>query len=381
MFVTSNSGTDILIRYLSNVAVVLTFVVGIILNGDSSLAQSDRNGNPDWRQGKQLNRFSQQGLSASFSNAPLGTRLRVFAKNQLAAVFIDRRLDPMQEMNLSMHGTLERLYWQVARQSGGDCCRIEDFYYVGPKTVAAQLPVAFAGLKQQKLSANSPNWKRRTPISTAQVVVPKQWLKEITQEAGVSVSNIDLVPNDVWSKVELPETSLEVQVGILLVGFDLWYERSVDAKTITIVPFPNIASGQREFFAGPGARSLVSSIRPKYPQLKISASGNRITTTGGVLEMAQLRADLVAQQGENRSDTPAQQKVYTLKTRAARGSILATIAQRTKRKFNYDKKRSAILREQITVELKDATLEQLLESVLDQTDLEVEITDTLLKIK
>ena len=74
---------------------------------------------------------------------------------------------------------------------------------------------------------------------------------------------------------------------------------------------------------------------------------------------------------------------FSLTTRAARGAIFATAAQRSKLKFSYDKNNPAVskaLNEPVAIQAVNVTLNRLLEMTVQGSPLTFKVTDTELMV-
>lgn len=336
-----------------------------------------------WLTGSKLDQASRYSFSASWTEAPLRDRLKAFAKQQKIAVFVDRRVD--SNLLVSVTGTritVEQFLWKVAEESDLGVCRIEDFYYVGPVETAAVLPHVWKPLKKlsRQLSKSSKiDWRKNSPMKFHGIVEPKTILSRMATENQFSIKNPEELQHDVWPGFELPPLALDTRVSLMLVGFNQWMERSGDGAEIKIVEFPTIASGQTDFRDIRNAKKLALELKEQFPDLKISSTKKSIRATGDPVLIAGLTRALIGAvkpKSTNPDETP-----WTLKnTRASRRVILMKIAEVSGKKFSFTSDSVNDLNQQVLVNVKDATIEELVEEVLDGSDLRYEITEDNLRI-
>lgn len=356
---------------------VIYFAAPTILFGQSTDSQIQ------WRVGKALDRYTNASFSGLMSKAPIGTRLKKFATSQRVGLFIDRRVDPSLKLSISIqNGTIEQFFWGIADSLDLGVCKIDDLYYMADKDVSAALPIAWSNLKKadsEQRSKSDVAWTARDSLSSSSVVSPKSLLLALSDRHGFSIDNPDEVPHDLWAGFETPPLTLEGRVAILLAGFGKWYERSSDGKSIKIIDFPNIKKGQIRIVEVSDSQALAKRMRARFSELKISASGKSLTGTGPVAELARFKAAVVKAKRPNTGTESA--KTFTLNTTASRGSILASLAKQTDRKFVYAKPAPKALTEQIKISVKEFTVEQIIAEVVRGTSLEIDYSDNELSVK
>ena len=187
------------------------------------------------------------------------------------------------------------------------------------------------------------------------------------------------LPHDLWSTVQLPNLTLDQKVALLLVGFDRWFERSQDGVQIRIIDFPHLETGTVEFGNFDDARELVVNLRRQFPDCRISISGKKLAGTGTPGELADIKAALVSHSSA-RPPNGDDKRRFTLTTRNSRGSILTTVAQQTGNRLDFSPALRRVLEEPIEVSVKEVTLEELIEKVLEGTTATYQIANGMLTI-
>ena len=357
-----------------DLALAITFVViGAFGTSSELLAQA----NDDWHTGKRLDRFNQTPVSASWTDTPLRTVLNSFSESQKVGIFLDRRIDPSSLINITANDVSpERFLWKISESQRIGVCRVDDIYFFGPPKTAAYLPTIWEQMESQSSKqrrAFEVQWEKKSPLSTPQIVVVKQLLEQLASDNQFKIENPEAIPHDVWAQVKLPPTTLGGRVGLILAGFDQWFERSKDGTSIRIIDFPKIANASLSTESLADPRAVAKKMKLEFPELKISGNSKRLNASGAPLEIAKLRRVLVNSQTVEA--VPTQVKRFNLSTQAPRGSILATVAQQLGKKLKYAPEIQTILQTEIELEVKDATLNQLLEQTLKGTELKYEMND------
>lgn len=186
-----------------------------------------------------------------------------------AVVFVDRRIDPNQRVNLDIDASsAEQVVGALAAECGLSVTRLGTLIYVQPigagdleansaarSREIARLPAA---LRPTLLAKGRLNWPRRTE--------PRQLIAGLAAERGWQLADAARVPHDVWAAGELPELSVADQLAVLLFGFGLTYEVHAADRKIAIVPLPVTAdapvatpSRPATSAARPGARGTAAT--------------------------------------------------------------------------------------------------------------------------
>lgn len=361
-------------RYHRSVLVIAFVAFGAFGTSTQLFAQSSN----DWHTGKRLDRFNQTPISASWTDTPLRQVLNRFSESQHVATFLDRRVDPSSPVNIVARNlNPEHFIWEIADSQELGMCRVADFYFLGPPETAASLPTLWQEMESQSgrhRKTFKVQWERKSTLTTNSVVVVKQLLDQLADEHGFKIENPDAIAHDVWGQVGLPETSVAGRVGIILVGFGKWFERSKDGTTIKIIDFPSIksASFRNETLSDPAATA--KRMKPAFPDLKISGNKKRLTASGPPLEVARLRRKLA--QSQTVEPVAPENNRFSLNTKAIRGKILATVARQLGLELKFTAQTQPQLEEEIELQVKDASLSQLLDETLKGTGLKYETTDS-----
>ncbi len=369
---------------LSIVSVVLIACLGGLTIAPVPVAGQDVSG-ARWLTGRKLDEFNEIAISAWWSDAELRERIMRFSVNQQLAIFLDRRVDPSMLIELSVQNvTKEQFLWTVARQSNLGICRVEDFYYLGPTETAARFPAVCQHLRQstsRRRNKSKVDWMRKAPLKTSSVAEPKKILLQLANENQFQIQNLEAIPHDLWAGFELPITTLQIRVAILLVGFGKSFESNEDGSIIRIVDWPDIKTTEATFDSVSNPPSLARTLRPRFPELKISVRGKRLVVSGPPDQVAEAQSMVVAAQEPAGIDTT--EKTYTLTTRALRGDVLATAANGANVELVFDKSNREIARtltELVEVHAVKASLDELLRQTLAGTKLKYDLVDRELRV-
>jgi len=361
-------------------AVSIGFLSGLN-NASTNLFGQDQKNGISWLSKKELSDNNSLPVSVMWRDAALKDRLMRFSQNQRVAIFLDRRIDPSTIINLTSNQvTTEQFLLNIARKAEIGICQIEDIYYLGPQKTANSLASTSKALLKaaNKFGRRTHSrWNMNKPLLTEAVVNPKQLLLEIAKANDIQIDGINGLPHDLWSGLDLPASSLACRLSLLLAGFDKSFQFKATGKTIEIVDFKPPQQVTRTFGNISDAPSLSKSLRKEFKSLNFSASRDQITITGepDSVGLAGMRA-IGYQKPEIVTGSTTS---FSLTTRAPRGAIFATAAQRVQLKFTYDKNNqplSKALKEPVAIQAVNEPLIQLLEMTIKNSPLTFEVTNT-----
>lgn len=339
-----------------------------------------------WHTGRKLNQFNKLPISVWWQAAEFKERLVRFSQTQQIAVFIDRRLDPSTIVDLTMKNvTKEQFFWAVAVNTGTGVSRIEDVYYFGPSSSAAQIGFVCQQHRERTSKHQKQfkvDWRKREPLRFQGAVEPKSLLQDLASSNGFRFENLDSIPHDLWAEFELPKTTLQTRLALLLAGFGKSFERNEDGTVVSIVDFPALSTIELTIRDLENASKFAQQMRPQFPDTTISVRGKRLKVSGPPTQVATIESHAVAAQVTE--NVEGGQKVYTFTRRAARGSILATAAQGKGAVLAYDKSNSKLtklLNEVVEIRVVNADASGLVNMALEGTDLTFEFSGNKLSIR
>jgi hypothetical protein len=333
----------------------------------------------DWLQGKNRQRNSLTGISASWDESPLRAQIRQFAAQRRMAVLLDRRIDPSPTQTYSFADkTAEQIFWAVAEQNDLGITKIDDLLYVGPSETTDRLKHVLAQQKK-KLSkidkTGRKRWLKKIEIRWKDATTTddiETWL----QQKGIVIDGS--LPHDVMAAADLPPLPLIDIMGIILAGFDLTCSISSDGSTIQLQEFPPLKTASIRHRVEKGSTITSTRIKKEFPNLKVSGRTANLSIKGPVEDLAGFERWMVMQQKPNiDSSSP---RPFSLKVVATRGDVLATIASQTGRKLEFDPNCQDILKERIKLDLKGVFLDELIQACLEGSELQYNLETSALKI-
>ncbi|MCH7750995.1 MAG: STN domain-containing protein [Planctomycetes bacterium] len=190
-----------------------------------------------------------QRVTATWQGQQLGTALERLASTRQAPLWLDRRVDPRQTVDVQFTDVpFAQALAKLTEQHSLGVTQLDSVIYVGPRKTARGLATlarrARAALAQAP-AAQRQQWLRAAPSSWPRLTQPRALLKELLAQAGIELVDDKLVAHDLWQARELPPMALVDRAVLILAGFDLTCEISPDGKTCRVVPieYPLPAAG------------------------------------------------------------------------------------------------------------------------------------------
>ncbi|MFN9750072.1 MAG: hypothetical protein ACK57U_01655 [Planctomycetota bacterium] len=338
----------------------------------------------EWATGKTFESAARRSsVSVFWEQAPLRPQLQALSRNQRVAILLDRRVDPTQKIDWrSRDLNLEQFLWELGADQTLGVTQVGDLFYFGPRETALALAEQNRLWTQRVQDATlSPElrhrlnqtirWKSPNPYE------PVTWLSKDLASANLELLNPEHLPFDLWGPIDWPSMPRYQAYLLLLAGFGQGLDVEGDSLRLAPLQLPPelTCSCSLEGLD----RSAVDQLAGKFPELELEFSGKLLSATGKPPLLSELQRQIALLRSTDKEAGGTQ--VFTLKTNAARGSILATIAQQLGVKLNFAEEIRPLLNERIELDVQRVSLEELLAETLRGTELQGELIDGLLKLK
>ena len=337
-----------------------------------------------WLKGPSFERTARKNaVSADWVQAPLGSQLRSFSSAQRVAVFLDRRIDPNQLVDLrSADLTLEQFLWSVADKFDLGVCEVENVFYLGPKEVAAVLPVLIDELTARVSECKATAVQKKAMASPYKLDEPSPFepivaFRHIAELHQVKILDDSSLSMDLWRGTNLPEMPALVCMSLIVVGFDRWLDVKENGD-VSVVEFPKAATLTRSFKGNGNLKTLTEQLKKEFPQLRVNLERGAIQVSASPDELSDVGRWLVAQQRPTSS--ASSEKRFTLKTMATRGNILGSIANQLSIKLRVDESLKSTLDERIEIDVNGVSLQDLLRKTLEGSNIDYLIQPGELKL-
>ena len=278
----------------------------------------------------QLNRR----LTAAWQGQELGTVLERIATSQNVAIWLDRRVNPQQQIEVRVSDApLAEVITQLTAPQELGWSSLGSIIYVGPRESASEL-ATLAELSKYSLSrvpaTVRERWLSAAPTEWPRTSEPRELLTTWLEKAGVRLANADALSHDLWNAKALPPLSLVDKVVLLLGGYDLTCEISPNGQSCRIVPITRPVVMTKSYETGRRSRELIAEFK-ENPTVSINRKGSGVAVTGRWEDHERATAILKGTSRENQRQRQTtvreDQKVFSLRlTNQPVGKVIDQLA-------------------------------------------------------
>ena len=312
-------------------------------------------------------------LDIAWENLPALQAVQNLAKAEGIHILLDRRIDPDRRVDLSVRNEpVELILKRTAQQLDAEVSWIDRLAYLGPASAALKLRTLIE-LRRGDANEMAPAEKRRLNSTNLQqwndAAIPSELVRDAT---GSLVVNLELIPHDLWRAGSLPKVRLCDQLSLWLAQFDLTYER-VDREHVRLAPIPDEVAISRTYSAGAQPSARIAAFRAVAPGAKIDRAADQIHVSALIEEHEQFQA-LLKGQKVKKTNVAAGKQVYTLKFQNVPLSrVVEQLSKSLDRPIEISDSAKEHLRggldQPVTVDVKQATLTELMTAVLTSSGL------------
>jgi len=346
---------------------------------------------------QELQRRLAATTSVTWSGAPLREALAARCAAGGVGLVIDRRVDPGAPLELSaVDEPLESVLRRVASAQRCEIAAVGPVVYFGPAATARRVRTT-AALRRQE-AQNLPaaiGGKLLQPAALAwpELSEPRAIVTALAAEAGLRLDDAELVPHDLWPAADLPALPLCERLTLVLAEFDLTYRADAAARTITLVPLDERPTIERRYTVAGDPAATIARWRALAPEATYRAAAGGVVVAARVEDHERLAVGKVAGAASGPAATKpagggkpaAGEKRYSLKLKnKPLGELVKLLRDGHKLPIEVDDAALAAagisLDTLTSVEVVDATLQQLLEQAAAPLGLAVQAVDGKLRI-
>ncbi len=353
----------------------------------------------DWLTGPAYHQRLRESVGPTgpaWSGTPLRQAVYDLARAKHVAAILDRRIDPGQELDVTLpRQTLGEVLESLARHAEMGIAFAEPVVYFGPPRSARRLRTLVA-LRHQDLKRLPPAARRKllatSPLAWNDFTEPRRLLEESTQRAGLSLKGGERVPHDLWSAADLPSMDLAQRLTLLLIQFDLTFEVSADGREIAVVPVPEEVCLVRDYPGGPRPEDTARRIATAAPACEVKVAGGKVFVKGMLEDHERIVSPRPAAPPRSSGDdkprpVPLEQvRIDSLNVQnTPLRRLLEDLSDKLGLEFEADEqelRRAGVsLNQLVSFELKNASVDDLLRSVLGPAGLEFRRRGRTVKIR
>lgn len=337
-----------------------------------------------WKTGLALRKQLDASVSVSWAERPLRDALANLSRTTGVCIFLDRRIDPGQLVELTVRNEpLEGLLEKLAEKINAKVGEIGPVVVLGPPETAGKLR-GLVARRHANLNALPAESKGRLLRQEAwqwdELAEPRALLNELTQQGNLTVENSDLVPHDLWPAADLPALPWVDRLTLLLAGFGLTYEFAGDGTAIRLVPIPDEVLVEKSYTPRGEPGPVVAQLRRLVPSAKIRVEGRKLLVLADDDDHDQIQK-LLSGQSVKTTVKKAGEKRYSLTVEnQAAGAVVKTVANQLNKEMKYSPELAETLQTKVTLVFSDVTLDELLTKTLAPLKLTYRVDDTAVEI-
>ena len=340
-----------------------------------------------------LEKRLQQRISVTWQGQEIGSIIRRLMDTQGISIWLDRRVDPQQEINLHLQeASLHEALKALANEHNLGISLLKTVVYLGPPASSRDL-ATLSELASQSLKKTSGETKKHLEKKEhaywPKLSQPQMLLQKIALDAGFQIANINQIPMDLWPEKELPDLSRLDQMTLLLVGFDLTCQFSADGKTCELVPIRYPASLEQTYQLPKNNRTSFDKLQQAITEGQFTREGRSFTYTGRWEDHLKIQALLksrtpVKRQAKTRPPRKKEKQFSLQLTNQPVGAVIEQLAKQLSLEVTWDENSLAaagIRRDTpVSCRVKNAGIDKLLESILSPAGLASQREGNRLKI-
>ena len=222
-------------------------------------------------------------VTATWQGQELGVVLNRISASQNVVFWLDRRVDPQQQIEARFQSLpLREILDQLSSSHSLGWSELDGMVYLGPPDAAREL-ATLAAIARKSLDRASANdrtrWLQKKSARWPRMSDPREILTAWLADADIELVNRNALPHDLWDARKLPAMPLVDRVVLLLVGFDKTCGISADAKSCRIVAIERPVLITREYLPGKRMRALLAEFQ-QVPGVTFNRQGNQVAVTG-----------------------------------------------------------------------------------------------------
>lgn len=315
---------------------------------------------------------------------PIRNAVFGLARSQRIAMFLDRRVDPNRQIDFSVQGvTLEDALHQFATANDLSVSYVGTVVYLGPPSVADRL-AALVETRNNQLALWPSDMRRRLnrrrPWSWPMLAEPRHLLEQLSQDSGIQIQGIDQLPHDLWPAADLPPMTFAQRLTLVLAGFDRTFEFLSDKRCVRIVPFPEEVTLRRTYRIPREASTVIAELSQLFPAARVDIKDSGLVVEGRLDDLDRISRFLLSQ--PTRKPAPVEKdRRFTLRVvNKSAEALLNRLSSDLSLSVDVDRSASQTVKETISVEVTNATLDELLSAALRPLGLNHELRGTQLTI-
>ncbi len=352
-------------------------VDGASVDGPSVDGPSVDQAVPDWAVGDAFEKQLEKPIGITWQGVPLRDAITRLSAQSRVAIFLDRNIDPNVRLTLrSKNAGLEHVVRSLAERLGIGVARVGSVLYLGPHFTASRISTLVA-LRNDELArlpkGRAAVWRKHAPIHWPRLSEPRKIIEALADENGLQIVNTKRIPYDLWPAADLPELTVSERLSLLLVGFKLTYQFDKQ-NNVRLVSFPSSVAIERSYPISD--LSIVAKLRDQFPQASFELTGDTLAARTTVDEHEEIRGLVVGDTSSSKPE-PKVPRAVSLDDKRFQlrlvnqkfGNVIRQLIEQLDVELDVAPGAKVDLNQLITIDIKDATLDELMTAVVEPVGL------------
>ncbi len=316
-----------------------------------------------------------------WSDSPLQQAVSGLAKTRRVPIWIDRRCDPTQELDLVSQDPLIDCLWNLDASSDDlDVAWSPEIVYVGTNGSSdrwATVSVLHREMVKKLSRAQRQKCLAEKRWSWPRLSNPQDLLRDLEAEWGKPFLGRERVHHDLWPAAKYSSLPFFVRLELLLAGFDLSFDFDEEGN-LRIREMPSKPRLARSISITAEQRENVDAILKKHPQATLSSGGTKLFASWSVHEHVRR-----ATQKRTATKKASRDRLrYTLQARDQKlGPFLEQLGMQLQITCEFSPLAKKQYNQMISFEVERVSFRQLVAAILKEADLEFTLEGDNLTVK
>lgn len=354
-----------------------------------ALSMAEEGDRPVYRTGSAFRHELEQPVTVTRSDAELRPFLARLSADRGVAILLDRRIDPGRKVDANLPPMkLLAAIRGIAAQAEASVSVVGSTVFIGPAESTARLRTLCVLRAMEldqfgdRLGPREFDLAQTHTFAWDDLERPADLLVRTAQRSTLAIEGLDQIPHDLWAGGTMVGVTPIEAISLILIQFDLTFEWTGLGAGIRLVSMPRAVAIERTHpvrtMTPAAARELILQ---RFPDLDVAISGRQLSALATVEQHEAIerlaRGEDPDDEGEEAGFGPIARRRFTLTVvRKPAGAVIKTL-QVNGVNVTYDAEALGAagidLSSKISLELKQATVDELFQAICRPLGLEYEI--------
>ena len=351
---------------LRSSCVFLLFITGLFVSTMSFMTASA--GAQEWKTDATLSRVLEETDPLSLTDGKLADSLRSLEEVYQICIFLDRSVDPHQRLSVTTPALpLSARLQEISEEVELECAFMSWGVYIGPPEIAQSL-ATLTDLQKKRIRDGDRTLARRLlterPFSWPHPSEPKTIVQDLAVTFRLPFPDAEKLPYDLWAGRELPDMDFPSAMTLLLACFRSTYQWQPSGTALKLTPYPTEVSLTDTYRIPTNRNAPVAQWESQFEEARIRVQGRNLEVSGPS-ELHRKVRDWMSGKPDRAAPRNEGEKVLTLTIKSATlEQATDYLSSQLSLEFTFSEEAEAKRSERISIDVKDASIEKLLQELL-----------------